>query len=131
MGAKAVRPALAETSQVLKPFRNSRFPGLQVTLRQAFGISDEFGMTRRNAETSFPLGPSPGFGLPVGALQQTLPLVAASWGPAPGICRRGWLLEASSHREPRFWWRPAGALRVQLREEMVQVYDGLENEEEC
>lgn len=30
--------ALAEPSQVLKPFRNRRSPGLRVTLRQAFGI---------------------------------------------------------------------------------------------
>lgn len=92
MGAKDVGPALAETSQVLKPFRNSRLPGLQVTLRQAFGISDELGMTRPNSETSFPLGPSPGFGLPVRAFKQTSALALASWGPAPGICRRGWLL---------------------------------------
>lgn len=36
------------------------------------------------------------------------------------------MLEACSHKKPRFWWWPAGALWVHCKEETVQEYDGPE-----
>lgn len=41
--------ALAAPSQVFKPFRNRRSPGLRVTLRQAFGIWDGLGRRDRTS----------------------------------------------------------------------------------